>query len=446
MRTADLCQPCPCPIGDHIAEPRLPELAQHAAAPASKCARAAAAPPMVAPGPPRSRCAERACASAAGAQITTLILDQVAAPLAARGQAASAQRGEAGRGSSSPRCAHMPQQAARQPRLPASALPTQPAPPRARSRPLPPSRPHTRLDSCGCRRACPRRQPLGLAACARCGRFAPSLYPWPHRARTAIERQRRGGRCAPRTARRGVCRACLPDARAALAVCRHTCAPSTRDRRGRRAAGAEPALGGHPHGRRPVASSGARRRGGHCPAPPLRARLRRRYQQGVRLARGPVRLRARGRGAARLSLRPSAQPRVPLLERGIRALAQTQAAILHSSKSGNMRCPCPGMIHVLSCDRVRVCSAMSLAGCSLVSSLRHAPAAPGDHARTACCPAHCEARAPVSGAGRALTRRTPSARAARTAASLSSRRAWSSAASRCSAAASASARASARAW
>jgi len=48
--------------------------------------------------------------------------------------------------------------------------------------------------------------------------------------------------------------------------------------------------------------------------------------------------------------------------------------------------------------------------------------------------------------GQALTCRTPSARAARTAASLSSRRAWSSAASRCSAAASASARASARAW
>jgi len=179
---------------------------------------------------------------------------------------------------------------------------TQPtAPPGARSRPPPPSPPHKHLDSRGGRRGCPRRRPLGLAACASRGSSAPSLHPWPHRARTAIERRRRRARCAPGTAGRGVCRACLPDARVALAARRRPCAPSTR--------------------------------GGRCPDPLLRTRLRRpRYQQGVRLARGPVGLSARGRGAARLSLRLSAQPRVPVLERGIRALAQAPAAILHSDK------------------------------------------------------------------------------------------------------------------
>ncbi len=92
-------------------------------------------------------------------------------------------------------------------------------------------------------------------------------------------------------------------------------------------------------------SSGARRLGGRCPGPPLRAQLRRRHQQGVRVARGPVGFSARGRGAARLSLRLSGQPRAPLLERGIRALAQAQAAMLHSGRAetcqrpGVMQCP-----------------------------------------------------------------------------------------------------------
>jgi len=82
-----------------------------------------------------------------------------------------------------------------------------------------------------------------------------------------------------------------------------------------------------------VASSGARRRGGRCPGPPLHARLRRRHQQGVRIGRGPVGLSAHSRGAARLSLRLSEQPRVALLERSICALAQAQAALLHSCKA-----------------------------------------------------------------------------------------------------------------
>ena len=211
---------------------------------------------------------------------------------------------------------------------------TQPtAPPGARSRPPPPSPPHKHLDSRGGRRGCPRRRPLGLAACASRGSSAPSLHPWPHRARTAIERRRRRARCAPGTAGRGVCRACLPDARVALAARRRPCAPSTRGGRGGRVADAAPRARRASTGRRPMASSGARRRGGRCPDPLLRTRLRRpRYQQGVRLARGPVGLSARGRGAARLSLRLSAQPRVPVLERGIRALAQAPAAILHSDK------------------------------------------------------------------------------------------------------------------
>ncbi len=211
---------------------------------------------------------------------------------------------------------------------------TQPtAPLGARSQPPPPSPPHKHLDSRGGRRGCPRHRPLGLAACASRVSSTPSLHPWPHRARTAIERRRRRGRCAPGTAGRGVCRACLPDARVALAARRRPCAPSTRGGRGGRVADAAPRARRASTGRRPMASSGARRRGGRCPDPLLRTRLRRpRYQQGVRLARGPVGLSARGRGAARLSLRLSAQPRVPVLERGIRALAQAQAAILHSTK------------------------------------------------------------------------------------------------------------------
>jgi len=94
-----------------------------------------------------------------------------------------------------------------------------------------------------------------------------------------------------------------------------------------------------------MASSGMRRRNWRCPGPPLRARLRRRYQQRARLARGPVSLSARGRGAARLSLQLSGQPRAPLLECGISALAQAQAAILHSGtadtfqRPGVMQCP-----------------------------------------------------------------------------------------------------------
>ncbi len=250
---------------------------------------------------------------------------------------------------------------------------TQPAPSRARSRLPPLSRTHTRLDSCGGRRGCPRRRPLGFAACARCGRFAPSLYPWPHRARTAIARRWRGGRCASRSARRGVCRACLPDARVALAVCQHRCAPSSRDGRGRGAAGAGPALGEHPHGRRPMASSGARRRSGPCPSRPLHTQLRRRHRQGVRLGRGPVGLSAHGRGAARLSLRLSEQPRVPLLERGIRALAQAQAAMLHSSQADHaVAAPWRDALSSAVTGQTRK-STMVLAGCALVSSVRHAP-------------------------------------------------------------------------
>ncbi len=89
---------------------------------------------------------------------------------------------------------------------------------RARSRTLPPSRPHTRLDCCCGGRWCPRHWPLGLAACTRCARLAPSLYHRPHRARTAVERRRRRVRCAPSTAGHSVCWACLPRARAALAA------------------------------------------------------------------------------------------------------------------------------------------------------------------------------------------------------------------------------------
>ncbi len=59
--------PAPAPIGDRMAEPRTPYSAQHAAAPAQRRARAATGP-LAAPGPPRSRCAERICASAAGTQ------------------------------------------------------------------------------------------------------------------------------------------------------------------------------------------------------------------------------------------------------------------------------------------------------------------------------------------------------------------------------------------
>jgi len=163
---------------------------------------------------------------------------------------------------------------------------------------------------------------------------APSLYHWPHRARTAVERRRRRVCCAPGTARQGACWTCLPRARAALAACRHPCAPSIGEGRGCRAADAALALGGHPHGRRPMASSGARRRGGRCPSLLLRTRLRcPRYQQGVVLARGPAGLSASGRGRARLSLRLSARPRVPLLECGIRALEQAQAAILQLDKA-----------------------------------------------------------------------------------------------------------------
>ena len=202
----------------------------------------------------------------------------------------------------------------------ASPFPTHSfAPLRARLRPPPPSQPHMRLDSCCGRRARPRRRPLGLAACARCGSFAPSLHPWPHCVRTGIEWQRRRGRCAPRTAGQGVCRACLPRARATLAACRHPCA-----RRGRRAADAAPAFGGHPHGRRPVASSGARRRGGRCPGLPLQ------------------------RGPARLSLRLSARPRITVHRCSIHALAQAHADTAFQ-QSRIMRCTCPGTMHVLSC-------------------------------------------------------------------------------------------------
>jgi hypothetical protein len=200
---------------------------------------------------------------------------------------------------------------------------TQLAPPCARSRPPPPSQPHMRLECCSGRRRCPGRWPLGLAACARCTRFAPSLHPWPHRARTGIERRRRRGRCAPGTAGQGVCRACLTRARAALAACRRPCAPSIREGRGRRVADAAPALGGHPRERCPMASSGARRRGGRCPGLPLRTRLHGpRNQHGAVVARGPVGLSARGGGAARFSLRLSARPRILLPGRGVRALAQ----------------------------------------------------------------------------------------------------------------------------
>jgi len=147
-----------------------------------------------------------------------------------------------------------------------------------------------------------------------------------------------------------------------------------------------------------------------------------------------------------------------------------------------MQCPCPGIMHVLSCDRQTREPNMSMASRSLDSSLRHSPhtgalraaevhitwlnkarrpAAPptakrGPCARAQCgyalwrlggisvamCVVKCTQRGVPGGAP---TRPAPSARATRTTASLSSRRAWSSAASRCSAAASASARASARA-
>jgi hypothetical protein len=220
---------------------------------------------------------------------------------------------------------------------------TQLAPPRARSRPLPPSRPHMRLDCCAGRRRCPGRRPLGLAACARCGRFAPSLYPRPHHARTGIERRRRRGRCAPGTAGQGVCRACLPRAHAAVAACRRPCAPSTRKGRGRRAADAAPALFRHPHGRRAMASSGARWCGARCAGLPLHIRLHGpRYPHGFVLARGPAGLSARclvglsasGRSRARLSLWLSARPRVPLLRCcSIRVLAQAHTAILRSGKA-----------------------------------------------------------------------------------------------------------------
>ena len=165
---------------------------------------------------------------------------------------------------------------------------TEPAPPRAQPRPPPLSRPYAHLDGCG-RRRCPRSWPLGLAACARRATFAPSHRPWPHRGRTAVERRRRRGRCAPRTAGQGVHRACLPRARAALAACRRPCALSIRDGRGRRAARAEPALGGHPHGRRPVASSGARRHVGRCSGPPLRTQM-----HGPRFSGPPLRTQMHG--------------------------------------------------------------------------------------------------------------------------------------------------------
>jgi hypothetical protein len=174
---------------------------------------------------------------------------------------------------------------------------TEPAPPRAQPRPPPLSRPYAHLDGCG-RRRCPRSWPLGLAACARCGRFAPSLHPWPLCARTGIERRRRRGRCAPGTAGQGVCRACLPRARAALAACRHPCAPGICDKRDRAAHGA-PALGGHPHARCPMASSGARRRGGRCPGLPVSTRLR----------RLPTSMALFSRGALSASVRASAAPR-----------------------------------------------------------------------------------------------------------------------------------------
>ena len=293
-----------------------------------------------------------------------------ARPASSVGLAASARHKRLG--AAAGRCgARMPQQAARQPRPPLPCRHTARSAARAIAAAAT-QRPHTRLDSCGGRRGCPRRRPLGLAACAR-SRFAPSLLPWPHRARTAIARRRSGGRCTPRSARRGVCRACLPDARVALAVRGHPCAPSTLEWRGCGAADAGPALGGHPHGRRPMASSRARRRGGRCPSRPLHTQLRRRHRQGVRLGRGPVGLSAHGRGAARLSLRLSEQPRVPLLERGIRALAQAQAAMLHSSQADHaVAAPWRDALSSAVTGQTRK-STMVLAGCALVSSVRHAP-------------------------------------------------------------------------
>jgi hypothetical protein len=154
-------------------------------------------------------------------------------------------------------------------------------------------------DLTSCRVGCACRRPLGLAACARCGMSAARHDSGPNRVRARIEWRPRRARCAPRSARSGC---------------------------GGRGADAAPARGRHPRGRRPMASSGARRRGGRGPGPALRARPRRpRHPQGVPLARGLVGLCARGRGAARLRLRLSAQPRLRRLGRGLRTLAQAQA-------------------------------------------------------------------------------------------------------------------------
>ena len=129
----------------------------------------------------------------------------------------------------------------------------------------------------------------------------------------------------PGPAVQGVCWAGLPHTRAALAACWRSCALRLSDGRRRRAADAASALGGHLHGRRHMASSGARRRGARCPGLPLCTWLRCPLNQhGIVLARRPVGLSARGCSRARLRLRPSAQPRVSHSLRSLRVLAQTQ--------------------------------------------------------------------------------------------------------------------------
>ena len=95
-----------------------------------------------------------------------------ALPQQCRGQTASARCGANERGSISPRRAHKPQQALRQPHPP---LPCRPiASPAAYAVAAATTyRPYMHLDSCCGRQACARRRPPGLAACARCARFAP---------------------------------------------------------------------------------------------------------------------------------------------------------------------------------------------------------------------------------------------------------------------------------
>jgi len=183
---------------------------------------------------------------------------------------------------------------------------TQLAPPRAQPRPPPLSGPHTHLDGCG-GRGCSRSWPLGLAACARCGRFAPSLHPRPLCARTGIERRRRRVYAGP------VSRATRRAGRMPASLCQARPMRRLRCARARRAPARAP-----PHG---VQQSAAARRA--LRRPPCEHHLRRLPTSLALCSRGA--LSASCALPRRLSFRLRAQPR--------------RAPWLRHPRPGVMQCP-----------------------------------------------------------------------------------------------------------